>query len=172
VVDDATLSGGVASMPFDAEGTPCARTVVLQRGVLKSFLFDARTARKAGARSTGNATRDSFRSLPAVGTTNFHIENGDSDPEAIIKSTARGLWVIHLDGWWMGISPATGDFSSGARAFWIENGEVAYPVANVTVASNLLDMLQAVDAVGNDLRLNHPTVAPTLRVSGMSIGGA
>jgi PmbA protein len=172
VVDDATLRGGVASMPFDGEGTACSRTVVLDRGVLRAFLFDARTARKVGAKSTGNGTRDGFRALPAVGPTNFHIENGDSAPEAIIKSTARGLWVITLDGWWMGISPATGDFSSGARGFWIENGEVAYPAQNVTIASNLLDMFQAVDAVGNDLRLSHPTVAPTLRVGEMSIGGA
>lgn len=172
VVDDATLRGGIASMPFDGEGTPCSRTVVLDRGVLKAFLFDARTARKTGAKSTGNGTRDGYRALPAVGTTNFHIENGESAPEEIIKSTARGLWVITLDGWWMGISPATGDFSSGARGFWIENGEVAYPAQNVTIASNVLDMFRAVDAVGNDLRLNNPTVAPTLRVGGMSIGGA
>lgn len=172
VADDATLVGGVASAPFDDEGTPCSRTLVLEGGVLKSFLFDARSSRRVGARSTGNGHRDGFRALPSVGTSNFYLENGQSTPEEIIKSTARGLWVISLEGWWMGISPATGDFSSGARGFWIENGEVAYPAQNVTIASNLLDILRAVDAVGSDLRLSYPTGSPTLRVAEMSIGGA
>lgn len=171
VVDDAVMPGGIASAPFDDEGTPCARTVVLEGGTLRSFLFDQRTAVKSGAKSTGNGGRDDFRSLPAVAPTNFYLEKGVSTPEGIIKSTARGLFVMALTGWWMGISPSTGDFSSGARGLWIENGEAVFPVKNVTIASNLLDMLRSVDAVGNDLILKHPTAAPTIRIAEMSVGG-
>jgi PmbA protein len=172
IVDDATMEGGIASAPFDDEGTPCSRTLVMDGGVLRAFLFDAGTAHRVGAKSTGNGMRAGFRALPGVGATNFHIERGTSTPEEIIKSTPRGLWVVDLTGWWMGISPATGDFSSGARGFLVENGEVAFPVKNVTVASNLLDMLRGVDAVGSDLFFKHPTAAPTLRVGEMSVGGA
>jgi PmbA protein len=172
VVDDPTLPGGVSSAPFDDEGTPCAKTVVLDQGVLKTFLFDARTARKFGARSTGNGWRRGYRDVPSVGTSNLYLEKGDRKPEEIIKSTARGLWVTGLTGWWMGISPATGDFSSGARGLWIENGEVVHAVKGVTVASNALEMLRGVNAVGDDLSFKQRTVCPTLRIAEMSIGGS
>lgn len=172
VSDDATLKGGVGSSPFDDEGTPCSRTVVLDKGVLKSFLFDATTAKKCGAKSTGNARREGFRALPSVGSTNLYVDKGISSPEEIVKSTARGLWAISLTGWWVGINPSTGDFSSGAGGLWIENGEVAYPVRNITVASNVLDMLRGVNAVGNDLYFKHATACPTLRIGEMKIGGA
>jgi len=171
IVDDATLAEGAVGAPFDDEGTPCSRTVVVDQGVLRTFLFDARTAKKFGGKSTGNAWRGGFREMPAVGTSNLYLDKGASKPDDIVKSTARGLWVTGLTGWWMGISPATGDFSSGARGLWIENGEVAYPVRNVTVASNVLDMLRGVNAVGDDLAFDQDTVCPTLRIAEMSIGG-
>ncbi|MFZ1947239.1 MAG: TldD/PmbA family protein [bacterium] len=171
VVDDAVMAGGVASAPFDDEGTPCSRKVLVDRGVLKGFLFDVRSAVKAGAKSTGNGLRGGFRELPEVRSTNLYLAGGGSKPEDIVKSTARGLWVVSLTGWWMGISASTGDFSSGARGFWVENGEIAFPVKNVTVAANLLDILKRVDAVGDDLVFNERTTAPTLRVAEMSVGG-
>lgn len=172
IIDDPTLAGGIASAPFDDEGTPCAKTVVLDQGVLKTFLFDARTARKFGGKSTGNGWRGGYRGIPSVGTSNLYLEKGDRKPEDIIKSTARGLWVTGLTGWWMGISPATGDFSSGARGLWIENGEVVHPVKGVTVASNVLEMLRGVNAIGDDLSFKQQTVCPTLRIAEMSIGGS
>ena len=171
VVDDGVMPGGAASAPFDGEGTPCQKTVVLDRGTLASFLFDRRTAFKSGAVSTGNGIREGFRSAPSVRTTNYHMAGGGQSPEDIIKSTSRGLWVVNLTGWWMGISPATGDFSSGARGMWIENGQVQFPVKNVTVASNLLDMLSKIDGVGDDLVFRRATVAPTFRIAEMSVGG-
>ena len=171
IVDDATLAEGVASAPFDDEGTLCARTVILDRGVLKSFLFDAGTAKKFGTKPTGNGWRAGYRGKPSVGTSNFYLEKGARTPDEIVKSTSRGLLVTSLTGWWMGISPATGDFSSGARGLWIENGEVAHPVKNVTVASNALDMLRGINAIGDDLVFTDRTVCPTLRIGEMSIGG-
>jgi PmbA protein len=172
VVDDATLPHGVASRGFDAEGIPSQRTVVLDKGTLRSFLFDTRSARKTGFRTTANATRNSFRDLPTVGNTNLFMTEGGSTPGDIVGSTGRGLWVISLAGWWVGINPATGDFSSGAQGLWVDGGEVAYPVRNFTIASNILDMLAAIDAVGNDLYFNDDISSPTFRVSQMQVGGA
>ncbi len=171
VVDDPTLPGGVESRGFDAEGTPSRRTVILDNGVLKSFLFDAKSASKAGFTSTGNARRDSFRQLPSVGGTNFFLDKGSTTQDEIIRSTEKGLWVVSLAGWWVGINPSTGDFSSGAKGLWIQNGEVSQPVKNVTIASNVLDMLAHVDAVGDDLYFRHGTSCPTVRISQMEVGG-
>jgi PmbA protein len=171
VVDDATLEGGVASRSFDAEGVPSRRTAIVDGGILRSFLFDTRSALKAGFSTTGSANRGGFRDLPSVGSTNLFLDKGAIKPEAIIKSTERGLWIISLAGWWVGINPSTGDFSSGAKGLWVENGEVAHPVRNVTIASNILDMLGAIDAVGDDLRFNRETSTPTFRIGEMMVGG-
>ena len=135
-------------------------------------MFDTRTARKAGRRSTANARRDSFRDLPAIGYTNLFLDKGTATPDEIVKSTDRGLYVISLAGWWVGINPSTGDFSSGAKGLWVEDGEVAHPVRNVTIASNILDMLANIDMTGDDLYFRDTTSSPTLRVSEMKMGGA
>jgi PmbA protein len=171
IVDDPTIDGGMGSRSFDGEGTPTSRTEVLRDGVLDSFLFDTRSARKAGSATTGNAVRSGFRDLPGVGSTNFILQKGTTSPEEMLASTDRGLWVKNLAGWWVGINSATGDFSSGARGLWIENGQVVHPVKNVTIASNILDMLGAVDAVGDDLEIRFPTIGPSFRVSEMRLGG-
>jgi PmbA protein len=172
VVDDGTLEGGVAARAFDAEGVSSQRTVVIDRGVLRSFLFDTRSARKAGARTTANANRNGFRAQPNVGPTNFFMVNGTETPESIVKSTGTGLIAISLAGWWMGVNPATGDFSSGAKGLWVENGEVVHPVRNVTIASNVLDMLAGIDAVGDDLAFRDRMITPTFRVAEMKMGGS
>jgi len=171
IVDDATLQHGIASRGFDAEGVPSQRTVIVDQGTLRSFLFDTKSGRKAGFESTANARRESFRDLPAVGHTNLFLGKGVNAPEEILKSTERGLWVISLAGWWVGINPATGDFSSGAKGLWVEGGEVAYPVRNVTIASNILDMLANIDAVGDDLYFRRARSTPTFRISEMKVGG-
>jgi PmbA protein len=106
-----------------------------------------------------------------VGYTNLFIESGSTPPEEIMTSTESGLWLVSLAGWWVGINPSTGDFSSGAKGLWVERGEVAHPVKKVTIASNILDMLAAVDAVGDDLELRHSASCPTLRIGEMTIGG-
>jgi PmbA protein len=171
VVDNATIPHGIRSRSFDAEGIPSRRTAILDGGTLKSFLFDTRSASKAGFESTGNATRRSFRDLPTVGNTNLFMDKGESTPEEIVKSTSRGLWLISLAGWWVGINPSTGDFSSGAKGLWVEDGEVTHAVRNVTIASNILDMLAGIDAVGTDLYLDDDVSSPTFRIREMQIGG-
>jgi len=172
IVDDPTLPGLPGSRPFDDEGTPSRRNVIVDRGMLRGFLFDMRTGTKSGAKSTGNADRWGFRGLPAVGSTNFFLAKGDLEPEEIIARTDRGLHVTSLAGWWVGINPATGDFSSGAKGFWIEKGKVVHPVKNVTIASDLLTMLAGIDAVGTDLLHRFGTAGPTFRVNQMKVGGA
>jgi PmbA protein len=171
VIDDPTLSGLPGSRPFDDEGTPSRRNVILDGGVLKGFLFDVASASKTGAKSTGNASRGGFRGLPGVASTNFYLAKGDLAPEEIVKQTALGLHVTSLAGWWTGINPTTGDFSSGAKGFWIENGKAVHPVKNVTVASNLMSMLAGVNAVGTDLLHRYGTVGPTFRIDEMKVGG-
>jgi PmbA protein len=171
IVDDATIPGGIGSRRFDAEGTPSRRTVVVDGGMLKSYLFDSRTGRKSGFATTGNARRDGFRALPAVGYTNLLVEAGPMSVDEIRTSTESGLWLLSLAGWWLSINPSAGDFSSGAKGLWIDGGEIAHPVKKVTIASNVLDMLAAVDAVGDDLYLRHSANSPTLRIGEMTIGG-
>ncbi len=169
LVDDGTLGGGLATRPFDGEGVVSQRTVVIDRGVLKSFLYDTYTARKAGARSTGNAAR-SWSSLPHIGTSNFVLERGTGSAEAIVRGTKRGLLVTAMLG--SGANVVTGEYSRGANGLWIEDGQIAHAVQEVTVSGSLLDLLQAIDAVGDDLDLRSSTAAPTLRIGEAVISGS
>jgi PmbA protein len=169
LVDDATLDGGLATRPFDGEGVMSQRTVVIDRGVLKSFLYDTYTARKAGARSTGNASRG-WSSLPHVGTSNFVLEKGRATAEEIVRSTKRGLLVTAMLG--SGANAVTGEYSRGANGLWIEDGQIAHAVQEVTVSGSLLDLLQAIDAVGDDLDLRSSTAAPTVRIAEAVISGS
>lgn len=169
VVDDATLSGGLATRPFDGEGVVSQRTVVIERGVLKSFLYDTYTARKSGARSTGNAARG-WSSLPHVGTSNFVLERGSTSADEIVRGTKRGLLVTAMLG--SGANAVTGEYSRGANGLWIEDGQIAHAVQEVTVSGTLLDLLQAIDAVGDDLDLRSSTAAPTLRIAEAVISGS
>jgi PmbA protein len=172
ILDDPTIVHGIGSCRFDDEGTPSRRSTIVDKGVLASFLFDRKSGQKTGLGSTGNAKRGGFRQMPSVGVTNYHLAKGNTTPDEIIASTDKGLLVVSLAGWWVGINPSTGDFSSGAKGLWIENGQVARPVRNVTIASNILDMLSGIDLVGDDLYLKHSTGTPTFRIADMKVGGA
>ncbi|MGE5047910.1 MAG: TldD/PmbA family protein [Deltaproteobacteria bacterium] len=169
LVDDATLAHGIATRPFDGEGVRSQRTAVVERGVLKSFLYDAATARKAKARSTGSAARG-WSSLPSIGTSNFYLEAGPRKKGEIIKEVRSGLYVTAMLG--RGADVVTGDYSRGANGIWIENGELAWPVQEVTVSGNLLEMLRGLDAVGDDLEFRSSTAAPTIRFAELVVSGA
>jgi len=167
--DDGRLPGGLGSKPFDGEGLPTRRNVVIERGTLKTWLLDSYAGRKLGMASTGNASRG-IGSAPGVGTTNLWLEPGDAGTlEEIVRSTPRGLLVTELIG--MGFNPVTGDYSRGAAGLWIEDGEVVHPVEEVTIAGNLGDMLCAVDAVGSELEWRGSRAAPPLRVASMTVAG-
>jgi PmbA protein len=168
-IDDGRLPGGLGSRPFDGEGLPTRRNVLLERGRLASWLLDSYSARKLGLESTGNATR-SAGGAPGVGPTNLWFCPGERSLEEIVADSPRGLLVTELIG--MGFNPVTGDYSRGAAGLWIEGGEIAYPVEEITIAGNLLDMLRDVDAVGSELLWLSRVSSPPLRVARMTIAGA
>jgi PmbA protein len=168
IVDDGTIPGALGSRPFDGEGLPVHRTVIVDQGVLRSYLLDTYSGRKLGLPSTHHAARDG--SGVGVSTTNLYLAAGATDPTDMIRSVKSGLYVTELIGF--GVNGVTGDYSRGAVGLWIENGELAYPVEEITVAGNLLDMLHAVEAVGNDLVFRDRTAAPTLLIGRMTVAGS
>lgn len=169
IVDDGTRPKGLASKPFDGEGVPTQKRVIIDKGVLKGFMYNAIVAKRAGVKSTGNASRGGFRSLPGIGAHNFYMEAGNSTPEEIIKSTKKGLLLKGVTGY--GIDPVNGSFSGGASGFWIEDGKIAFPVKGLTIAGTAMEMFNGIDMVGNDLDLNRTFTAPTFRIDVMQIGG-
>ncbi|MBN2170264.1 MAG: TldD/PmbA family protein [Candidatus Krumholzibacteriota bacterium] len=171
IVDDPTLPEGPASRDFDGEGMPCRRRALIDGGVLAGFLTDLGSARKLGVAPGGNTGRDGYDQGPRIAPSNFLLRPGDATPAEIIASTQRGLIVEGLSGWWVGRSAVTDAFSSAAKGFWVEDGVIVHPVAGVSVAGSLREMLRAVDAVGDDLAITGRTATPTFRVAEMAISG-
>jgi PmbA protein len=163
IVDDGRLPGGLGTSPFDAEGTPTRMTTIFDRGVLKTFLYDTYYARRLGAQSTGNAAGG------GIGVNNFYLYAGDRTLDELIASTRRGVLVYDTIGF--ATEHASGTYSRGARGVWIENGEIAYPVDQFTIASNFKAMLAGIDAVADDLRFDSGVVSPSFRVAEMTVSG-
>jgi PmbA protein len=168
VIDDGTMPGGFGTAPFDAEGVPTRKTKVIENGVLKSYLLNSYTARKLGLKTTGNAARG-LTGNPGIGSGNFFLLPGERSPQQIIAGIKRGFFVTELLGF--GVNLVTGDFSRGASGLWIENGEIAFPVEEVTVAGNLKDMLNNISEISNDLEFRSSMACPTLRIDGMTLAG-
>lgn len=169
IVDDATIADGLASRPFDGEGVKSSAVTVIDNGVLKTYVCDAYAARRLDAKVTGNAGRN-YQSAPNVTSTNLFLKNGKTDPKDMIKSVKNGLYLTEMFG--SGVNSVTGDFSQGASGYWIENGEITYPVQEITIAGNVLKVLKNVQAIGNDLSFKlGSTASPTLLVSEMTVGG-
>jgi len=168
LVNDGRRKRGSGSEPFDGEGVPTQRTVLIESGLCKSFLYDSYSARKAGVRSTGSAQRG-YASVPTIGPHNMWIEPGDSSLEEMIRGVKKGFYYI--DSGSFGYNPTTGDYSFQASGFWIENGEITYPVDEITVASTSLDMLKNIDAIGRDIDWRGDISCPALRISEMTVGG-
>jgi len=169
VIDDGTIPKGLASSPFDGEGVPTQRRTIIDGGVLQGFMYNTMVASRAGVKSTGNAARGGFSSLPGIGPHAFYVEAGTSDPEEIIRSTPNGLFLKGVTGY--GINPVSGDFSGGAQGFWIQNGRLAFPVMGLTIAASAEEMLNGIDMLGTDLDLSRSMTAPTFRIREMQIGG-
>jgi PmbA protein len=167
--DDALLDGGPGSRPFDAEGIPSQSTVIVREGVLESYLLDSYSGRKLGFRSTGNSNREPNGS-PSVGPANFFLEGGSISPGEIIASVKRGLVVTELIGF--GADIVSGNYSQGASGIWIENGQPAFPVEEVTIAGNLMDMMLGIEAVGDDLLALGEVFAPTVLIGKMIVSGS
>jgi PmbA protein len=168
IVDDGLVPRALGSRPFDGEGLATRSTVVVGEGVLESYLLDSYSARKLGLLSTHHASRDGAG--VGVSTTNLMLRPGTTPPEDLIRSVKSGLYVTELIGF--GVNGVTGDYSRGAVGLWIENGELTYPVEEVTVAGNLLEMFGAIEGIGNDLVLRDRTVSPTLLIGRMVVAGS
>ena len=168
VYDDGTLPGYLGSKPFDGEGLPTRRNAIVENGVLRSYLLDSYSARKLGMKSTGSASRG-VGDLPTDWPTNFYLQSGPHEPAEIIRSVDAGLYVTELIGF--GVNLVTGDYSQGAVGFWIEKGELAYPVHEITIAGNLKEMLLGIEMVGNDLSFRQSVVAPTFKIGRMTVAG-
>jgi len=168
VIDDGTIPGGFGTSPFDSEGVPSRRTVVIENGELKAYLLNCYTARKLGMKTTGNASRG-LAGTPGIGSGNFFLQPGTRSPKEIIGDIKEGLLVTEFLGF--GVNLVTGDFSRGASGLWIENGELTYPVEEITVAGNLKDMLNNISEIGNDLEFRGALACPTLRIEGMTVAG-
>jgi PmbA protein len=143
--------------------------VVIERGILKHLMLNTYTARKLSMQSTRKASRG-LAGAPGIGGGNYFLEPGTETPEQIISGVPNGLYVLQTMG--HGVNLVTGDYSVGASGLWIENGELAYPVEQITIAGNLKDIFRNVSAIGNDLEFRSAGAVPTVRIEGMTIAGS
>jgi PmbA protein len=169
VIDDGTIPGALGSKPFDAEGVRMRKKKVVEGGVLASYLLDSYSARKLGQSTTGNAARY-VGTAPVVAPTNLYLAPGRHTPEAILASVDDGFYATELMGF--GVNLVTGDYSQGAAGIWIQNGQLAFPVEEVTIAGNLTDMLAQIEMVGNDLHMYSEIASPTIKVARMTVAGS
>jgi len=168
IVDDPHRIRGLRSKPFDGEGVANKKVAVIENGVLKTWLLDCSSARQLGLETTGHAARGTG-GPPHPSATNFYMEPGALSPEELIADIKEGFYITELMG--MGVNTVTGDYSRGASGFWIENGKIAYPVSEVTIAGNLKDMYRRL-VPASDLVFRYGTNAPTCRIEGMTVAGA
>jgi PmbA protein len=168
VIDDGTIVGGFGTSPFDGEGIPTRRTVVIENGVLKSYLLNTYTAKKLGLQTTANASRG-LAGTPGIGPGNYFLQPGTKTPQQIIGEIKEGLYITEFLG--HGANLVTGDYSRGASGMWISGGELAYPVEEITVAGNLKDIFFNIAEIGNDLEFRGAMACPTIRIEGLTVGG-
>jgi PmbA protein len=167
IIDDPLRLRGLRSQPFDAEGVKVKKLAIVDQGVLTSWLLDCATARELGMVTTGHAHRG-VSSSPSPGSYNLHLEAGEPTPAELISDIRQGFYVTDLIG--SGVNGVTGDYSRGASGFWIENGEVTYPVSEVTIAGHLFKIFRSL-VPANDLTFRYGVNAPTLRIEGLTLGG-
>jgi PmbA protein len=168
VIDDGTLPGGFGTTPFDGEGVPTRRTMVIENGILNSYLLNTYAAKKLGLETTANAARG-LAGTPGIGPGNYFLEKGAKTPQQIIGEIKDGLYVTEFLG--HGANLVTGDYSRGASGMWIVNGELAYPVEEITVAGNLKEMFRNISEIGSDLEFRGSVASPTIRIDGLTVGG-
>ncbi|HCJ67638.1 MAG TPA: TldD/PmbA family protein [Elusimicrobia bacterium] len=170
LVDDGLLPKGIGSAPYDGEGVPTKKKILTENGILENFLYDTYTATKEGVKSTGNAGRNSFESIPEPDTTNFYLLPGEKNKEKIIKEIGNGIYIIEV----MGLhtaDPVSGDFSVGISGRYIKDGELSFPLQGMTMAGNIWQLMNSIIALGNDLKFYGSIGAPTIVFSEVTFGG-
>ena len=168
ILDDGTMPGGFGTSPFDGEGVPTRKTVVIDRGTLNSYLLNTYTAKKLNLQTTGNASRG-LAGTPGIGPGNFFLQPGSRTPKQMLADIEEGLYVTEFLGF--GVNMVTGDYSRGASGLWISKGEFAYPVEEITVAGNLKDIFFNISEIGNDLEFRGAVACPTIRIDGLTVAG-
>ncbi len=167
IIDDPLRPRGPSSRSFDGEGLPVQRRALIEKGLLTGWVLDLRSSRQLGLTPTGNGGRG-LASQPSAGTSNLHLEAGTDSPDEMIKAVGKGLLITEFIG--SSINSATGDYSRGVSGYWFENGEIQYPVSEITVAGNLIEMFMALTPA-NDLLFKGSTNAPSCLVESMTIAG-
>jgi PmbA protein len=175
IFDNGIMKEGFYSKPFDAEGVNKGNTQIFKDGVLETYLYDCYTARKDKTLSTGNAVRGSYKSTPSVGVSNFYMEpSKENSFSSILKSIDDGFYIIDIIGLHSGANPITGDISVGAKGLWIKNGNLDFPVKEVTIATDVLSFCKKIESIGNDLKF-FPSGgfigSPCLHIKDISISG-
>ena len=170
VFDDGLLDRGLGTAPSDDETVPMKKKTVIENGRLVMFLYNTYAANKDKTVSTGNGMRGGFKGLPGVGVTNLYVEPGTTSLEGLIASIDKGLFITEVMGMHTA-NPISGDFSVGAVGFWIEKGRKTYPVREITIAGNILDLMKNIDVVGSDIRFSGRIGSPSLLIKELSIGG-
>jgi PmbA protein len=168
IIDDGTIPGGFGSSPFDGEGVPTRRTIVVENGMLNSYMLNTYTAKKLGMKTTGNASRG-LAGTPGIGPGNYFLQPGTRTPKEMIAGIKEGLYVTEFLG--QGVNMVTGDYSRGVSGLWISGGELTYPVEEITVAGNLKELFFNISEVANDLEFRGSVASPTIRVDGLTVGG-
>jgi PmbA protein len=171
LVEDPLMPGILGSAAFDAEGYPTRKLKLIDKGILKTFMHNQKTAKKAGAVSTGNAAKSGYAGTITVGPHNVYLEPGMNSLEEIISQMAKGILITELQGMHAGINTVSGDFSLAARGFFIESGKLGRPINQITAAGNLYELLRQVEEIGSDLKCKGSVSSPSLRIKALTISG-
>jgi PmbA protein len=167
-VDDGTMPGGFGTSPFDGEGVPTRRTVVIDHGTLNSYVLNTYTAKKLGLQTTGNAARG-LAGNPGIGPGNFFLQPGSRTPKQMLADIDEGLYVTEFLGF--GVNMVTGDYSRGAAGYWVEGGEIRFPVEEITIAGNLKEMFKGIAAIGSDVLVRSGRSSGSILIENMTIAG-
>lgn len=175
IIDDPFMEEGLASKYFDGEGAACKYKKVIDKGVLKTYLHNLKTAKKDGVETTGNASKPSYKASVDISPSNMYIQKGDKSLEDMIRSLDRGILINNLEGLHSGLNSVSGDFSLSASGFLIENGNISRPVKQITVAGNFFEMIQNILEIGNDLEFGLPGESyigsPSLKIKHLAVAG-
>lgn len=171
LLEDPLMPGILGAAAFDAEGYPARKLALIEKGILRTFMHNRKTAKKAQTMSTGNATKSSFAGTVAVGPHNVYLEPGEKSLEEIISQMSNGILITELAGMHAGINTVSGDFSLAARGFVIENGKVGRPVSQITAAGNLYELLGQVEVIASDLKCKSSVSSPSLKIKSLTISG-
>ncbi len=175
LIDDPYMEGGLASKSFDGEGVACKYKKVVDKGVLKTYFHNLKTAKKDGVETTGNASKGSYKSSLGISPSNFYVEKGERGLNEMIADINKGILITELQGLHSGLNTVSGDFSLAALGFLIENGKISRPVEQITVAGNYFEMLKNIEETGSDLKFGLPggsyIGSPSLKIKKLSIAG-